>query len=408
VVPQAIAAEPEAPPARRAAEVLLVFLRLGCTSFGGPVAHMGYFRAEFVERRRWLTEATFAELLALAHALPGPASSQVGFAIGLRRAGWLGGCAAWLGFTLPSALLMLAFAAGHMWTSHPGALLALHGLQLLAVAVVAQAVWAMQRSLAPDLRRLLIAAFAAALTLLLPSPFVTLAVIAVGALAGMLLCRAGGSAAARAQQEDCGISRRGSFAATALVAVLLLFAWVVHTASAPAELFFSAMTRSGALVFGGGHVVLPLLEQTVVAPGWMRQTDFLAGYAAAQALPGPLFAFGAYVGVSIGAPAHPLLFSVLGLMGLFAPGLLFMAALLPFWSRLREVAGLAAALRGVNASVVGLLLAALIRPLAVSTLRLPLDWLVTVAACAGLVWGKLPAWALVLAVVAFAGVRALR
>ncbi len=407
MTPQTIAAEHEAPAPRRAVEVLLVFLRLGCTSFGGPVAHMGYFRAEFVERRRWLTEAAFAELLALAHALPGPGSSQVGFAIGLRRAGWMGGLAAWLGFTLPSALLMLAFAAGHVWMSGATALLALHGLQLLAVAVVAQAVWAMQRSLAPDLRRLLIAAFAAAVTLLLPSPFITLAVIATGALVGMLLCREAELPVAETQQEDCGISRRGSFAAMAVVAIMLLSASLLRTAGAPAARFFAAMTRSGALVFGGGHVVLPLLEQTVVAPGWMRQTDFLAGYAAAQALPGPLFAFGAYVGATVGAPAHPLRLGLLGLIGLFAPGLLLMAALLPFWSRLRRFPGLAAALRGINASVVGLLLAALIRPLAVSTLRSPLDWLLAAAAFAALVWAKVPAWALVLAVVAFASVRAL-
>ncbi len=387
--------------------MLLVFLRLGCTSFGGPVAHMGYFRAEFVQRRRWLPEDAFAELLALAHALPGPGSSQVGFAIGLRRAGWWGGLAAWLGFTLPSALLMLAFAAGHVWMSGAAALLALHRLQLLAVAVVAQAVWAMQRSLAPDLRRLVIAACAAALTLLSPSPFVTLAVIVSGAFSGTLLCREGGVAAAPTQQETCGISKQGSLGAAAFVAALLLCAGLLHTAHAPAARFFSAMTRSGALVFGGGHVVLPLLEQTVVAPGWMRQTDFLAGYAAAQALPGPLFAFGAYVGATVGAPTHPLLLGLLGLAGLFAPGLLLMAALLPFWSRLREFAGLAAALRGINASVVGLLLAALIRPLAVSTLRSPLDWLLAVAAFAALVWAKLPAWAVVLAVVAFATLRAL-
>jgi chromate transporter len=407
VTPQTIAAEHEAPAPRRAVEVLLVFLRLGCTSFGGPVAHMGYFRAEFVERRRWLTEAAFAELLALAHALPGPGSSQVGFAIGLRRGGWMGGLAAWLGFTLPSALLMLAFAAGHVWMSGATALLALHGLQLLAVAVVAQAVWAMQRSLAPDLRRLLIAAFAAAVTLLLPSPFITLAMIVAGALAGMLLCREGSVPVAETQQEDCGISRRGSFAAMAVVAIMLLSASLLRTAGAPGARFFSAMARSGALVFGGGHVVLPLLEQTVVAPGWMRQTDFLAGYAAAQALPGPLFAFGAYVGATVGAPAHPLRLGLLGLIALFAPGLLLMAALLPFWSRLRRFPGLAAALRGINASVVGLLLAALIRPLAVSTLRSPLDWLLAAAAFAALVWAKVPAWALVLAVVAFASVRAL-
>jgi chromate transporter len=384
----------------RFAEVFLIFLRLGCTSFGGPIAHLGYFENEFVRRRQWCSAATYTELVALAQTLPGPASSQVGFALGLLRAGIPGGLAAFIGFTLPSALLMFGFAFGatHASFNSPATTRALHGLMLVAVAVVAQAVVAMQRSLAPDPRRIAIAVIAATIALFVPGPFATLTVIAFGALAGLLLPRSPDATTEPATTVP--ISRRTATVSLALAATLFLIT-SLHFASCPAATqpstpcIASALYRSGALVFGGGHVVLPLLESTLVTPGWVSQPAFLSGYGAAQAMPGPLFSFAAYLG-AVAQPSQPITASIAALLGLFAPGLLLMLAALPFWASLRSIPTLRSALHGVNAAVVGLLFAALIKPLAATALHSPVDLAVAVACFTLLTLRRVPPWLIVL------------
>lgn len=380
-------------------EVFLVFLRLGCTSFGGPLAHLGYFQKEIVERRKWCSGSTMAEIIALAQSLPGPASSQVGFALGILRAGWLGGLAAWVGFTLPSALLMLAFAYGHSFLAGSTGNRLLHGLQIVAVAVVAQAVLAMQRSLAPDRTRMAFAIVAAGTVLFAPTQFSTLIVIGAGAAAGLWFCRP--------QEHSNGerIALRlpkaaGAAAAITFLMLLALPPFIAHYFSIPGVAVFSAFYRSGALVFGGGHVVLPLLEDAVVARGWVTQQSFLAGYGAAQALPGPLFSFGAYLGAAVRPTPSPLLFGLLGLIGIFTPGLLAMTAVLPFWNALRRNRTTQAALSGINASVVGILIAALFQPLWTTTIHTASDFWVALAAFASLTLWKFQPWIVVAAVVA--------
>ena len=389
------------PPQRRApawTEIFLVFLRLGCTSFGGPVAHLGYFQRELIDRRAWCTKETYAEIIALAQSLPGPASSQTGFALGLLRGGLSGALAAWVGFTLPSALLMFAFAFGHSLFTGPIALGALHGLELVAVAIVAQAVLSMQRSLAPNFSRLAIALTAAAITLLLPTHFATLVAIATGLLAGLLVCRMPDPSQSL-DAPPSPISRTtGLIAASLFVFLLIASELPARTSAATLLPLAAAFYRSGALVFGGGHVVLPLLNNAVVSPGWIPQPAFLAGYGAAQAVPGPLFTFAAYLGTSIGIPTHhAVLYSLAALIGIFLPGLLLITAILPFWSTLRTRPALRSALRGINASVVGVLVAALIRPLATTALHSPEDVLFALAALALLLFAKAPTWAVVLA-----------
>ncbi len=379
-------------------EVFLVFLRLGCTSFGGPVAHMGYFRREFVERRRWLSESAYAELMAIAHALPGPGSSQVGFSVGLLRAGWRGGLAAWLGFTLPSALLMVALAYGsRLWSGATGARV-FHGLQLVAAAVVSQAVVTMQRSLAPDLKRLAIAAAGFALVLFVPLPPINLLVIVLAAVLGLLLF----GRQAPPPVSSAEIALPGSVGIAAAVAFFALLAVAVSSAfvANPLLAAFAAFYRSGALVFGGGHVVLPLLEHAVVDRGWVSQPAFLAGYGAAQAMPGPLFSFGGYLGAAMAPVGHRPVYALVSLLGIFMPGLLAMAAVLPFWGRLRREPRLSAALLGVNASVVGILAAALVHPLWTSTVHSLLDVAMVVVAFLLLNVRRVQPWMVVLAVAA--------
>jgi chromate transporter len=389
---------PATSPARRpsALGVFAVFLRLGCTSFGGPVAHLGYFRKEFVDRRCWLTESTYAELLALAHALPGPGSSQVGFAIGLLRAGWPGALAAWVGFTLPSALLMFAVALGHGFFITPTGVRLSHALQLVAVAVVAQAVASMQRTLAPDATRLILAALSAAALLLLPASLANATVIALAALIGWALFRRKTlpplADAATAFPQSAGLMAGALF--FALLAIALFPA--ASTALTPFTLT-AAFYRSGALVFGGGHVVLPLLERAFVNPGWIGQSSFLTGYGAVQAMPGPLFTFAAYLAAAMAPSGHALAYALLGLLGIFLPGLLAMAAVLPFWTTLRTNHALRAALLGVNASVVGILAAALIHPLWTSTVHTSSDMLIAAAAFAALQLGRVQPWKVVAA-----------
>lgn len=348
------------PPRGSAWEVFRIFLTLGLTSFGGPVAHIGYFRREFVVRRRWTDEATFADLVALGQFLPGPASSQVGFAIGLSRAGWPGGLAAWLGFTLPSALLLIAFACLPTSAGGVAAAGAMHGLKLVAVAVVAQAVWGMAQMLTPDVRRLAIAALGAATVSFVGGPLGQVAAILLGGLAGLILCRKMFTPVigriATAVSPTMGAAMLAVFAL--LLVGLPLAASRSHTLAV-----FEAFYRSGALVFGGGHVVLPLLHDALVTPGLVPLQSFLTGYGAAQAVPGPLFAVAAYLGARLTLWPNGVWGAAVALAGIFLPGLLVMAGALPFWDRFRTGLRAQAAMRGVNAAVVGLLAAALYDPL---------------------------------------------
>jgi chromate transporter len=365
-------AEGGAAPTGSALEVLRAFTKLGFTCFGGPIAHIGYFRDEFVVRRRWLSETSYADLVALCQFLPGPASSQIGFSIGLMRAGYLGGLAAWAGFTLPSATLLVLFAygAGALGGLIGGGLL--HGLKLVAVAIVAQAVLGMARTLCPDRQRASIAVVAALIVSLASTSIAQIAAIACGAGAGLILCR--GLAAPDAGDLQIQVSRHGGLAALcaffALLVALPLIGSILHASSLD---LFDAFYRSGALVFGGGHVVLPLLREAFVTPGWVSDEAFLAGYGAAQAVPGPLFTFAAYLG-AVAEPAQRLVGAALGLIGIFLPGILVLLGTLPWWSELRQRAEAQAAMRGVNAAVVGLLGAALYNPVWATSVKAPADF----------------------------------
>jgi chromate transporter len=345
-----------------AAEVLRVFAGLGVRSFGGPIAHLGYFREEFVVRRRWLDEATYAHLVALCQFLPGPASSQVGFSIGLLRAGYLGALAAWVGFTLPSAALMVAFAFGaHVLAGVAGAGLA-HGLQLAAVAIVAAAVISMARALCPDRTRASIAFAALAIVLAGGSALAQLAAIAAGGAAGLAFCRAAALPAAPARALP--VSRPAAVAALALFVALLVGLPVLGEAThSQTTGLFAAFYRSGALVFGGGHVVLPLLREAVVAPGWLSDAAFLSGYGAAQAVPGPLFSFAAYLGALVNVGPRGIAGAALALLAIYLPGMLLLLGALPLWQGLRGARPIAGLVAGVHAAVVGLLAAALYDPI---------------------------------------------
>ncbi|QEZ43988.1 chromate efflux transporter [Cupriavidus oxalaticus] len=376
--------------------VFLVFLRLGLTSFGGPVAHLAFFREELVRRRQWLSEAAYADVVALCQCLPGPASSQAGIALGLSRAGYAGALAAWLGFTLPSALLMILFALG---VSHYGMAAApgvLHGLKLVAVAVVAQAVWGMARTLCRGPVRIAIMVAATGAVLALPGAWAQVAVMAVAALAGALLLRP----ALAGTHEPLGLPVSHRAGALLLVAFALLLAGLpvlAQLSADPAVRLFDAFYRAGALVFGGGHVVLPLLDAAVVAPGWVGKETFLAGYGVAQAMPGPLFTFAAFLGASLQVPPAGWASGLLCTVAIFVPGALLVVGTLPYWESLRRNRRAQAALAGVNAAVVGLLLAALWQPVWVSAVHGPLDIvLVGLALVALMVW-KLPPWLVVLA-----------
>ncbi|HEX4185385.1 MAG TPA: chromate efflux transporter [Stellaceae bacterium] len=358
---------------RSALEVLRVFLRLGVTCFGGPIAHIGYFRDEFVVRRRWIDEQSYADLVGLCQFLPGPASSQVGFSIGLTRAGYRGGLAAWTGFTLPSAIALVLFAYGAGELGGPVGIGLLHGLKLVAVAIVAQAVWGMARTLCPDRERASIAVAAALIILFSGSSVSQIAAILLGGVAGLWLCRAGPPTTTG--HLTVPVSRTVGLAALfvffLLLAGLPVLRGLVH---AQAIDLFGAFYRSGALVFGGGHVVLPLLREAFVTPGWVSDDAFLAGYGAAQAVPGPLFTFAAYLGAIVSPSPHGLIGAGLGLIGIFLPGLLILIGTLPFWETFRRRAGAQAVMRGVNAAVVGLLGAALYNPVWTSSVKTPADF----------------------------------
>jgi chromate transporter len=378
-------------------DVFRIFLRLGLTSFGGPIAHIGYFRREFVLNRQWLDERAYADLVGLCQFLPGPASSQVGFALGLSRRGLSTGLAAWLGFTLPSALLLFLFAGLATSFTGPYATATIHGLKIVAVAVVAQALWGMAQSLTPDLRRIAIAAVAAAIVAFLAGAFGQILAIILGALAGLLLCR--DMATTGASPLRVTISRPLALASLILF-TLLLTAGPLLGAANHSMAVFNAFYRSGALVFGGGHVVLPLLSDAVVRPGWLPSESFLAGYGAAQAVPGPLFTISAYMGALLNTPPNGAWGATLALVAIFLPGMLLLMGALPFWDQLRNRPGLQAAMRGINAAVVGILAAALYNPLWTSAIT---DWRDAVLAAAGfvlLVFAKLPSWAIVLTITA--------
>jgi chromate transporter len=352
----------------RSPEVLRIFLKMGLISFGGPVAHIGYFRDEFVLRRRWIDDPTFSDLVALCQFLPGPASSQLGFSIGLLRAGYLGGLAAWVGFTLPSALLLVLAAFAADAAVGPLAVGLIHGLKLVAVAIVAQAVWGMARSLCPDRERASMAAVAVVIMLSSTSSIAQIAVLLSGGIAGFWLCRP--SIPAPAAAIAVTVSRRAGKVSLVLFSVLLIGLPLLRRfESWNALALFDAFYRSGALVFGGGHVVLPLLRNAFVATGWVSDDAFLAGYGAAQAVPGPLFTFAAYLGAVAAPSSHRITGAVLGLIGIFLPGMLILVGALPFWETFRARADAQAVMRGINATVVGLLGAALYQPIWTSSIK---------------------------------------
>lgn len=375
--------------------VFLIFLRLGLTSFGGPVAHLGYFRDEFVTRRRWLSERTYADLVALCQFLPGPASSQVGIALGLSRAGYGGALAAWLGFTLPSAVVLILFAMGI--AQHSAAIPSgvLHGLKVVAVAVVAQAVWGMARNLCTDATRITVMLIAACIALLQTSAWGQVGVIAAAALAGPLWLKAPSPTTLDALPIT--LSRRTGAMWLALFLVLLAGLPLLAQFTTRQDVaVIDAFYRTGALVFGGGHVVLPLLQAEVVPTLWVSNDVFLAGYGAAQAMPGPLFTFAAFLGASMQQPPTGWPGGLLCLLAIFAPSFLLVMGAMPFWESLRRSPRTQAALAGVNAAVVGLLLAALYQPVWTSAIFSARDFgLALIALVALMVW-KLPPWLVVL------------
>ncbi len=369
-------AQQRAGPAGTVAEVLLAFLKLGLTAFGGPVAHLGYFRAELVQRRRWLSEQAYVELVGVCQFLPGPTSSQTGFALGLLRAGPWGGLAAWAGFTLPSAVLLVVFAAcANTLPASPVGTGLLHGLKLVAVAVVAQAVWGMARALCPDQPRAGIALLATAVATFAPVSIGQLGAIVLGAFVGLVLCHEG-TAPSAPETMPLRVPPWVGVACLAAFAALLAVSLLVHGHGLAV---FGAFYRSGALVFGGGHVVLPLLHDAVVGPGWVSDDVFLAGYSAAQAVPGPLFTFAAFLGAALRPGAGGITGAIIPLLAIFLPGLLLLVGVLPFWERWRLYPGARAVVRGANAAVAGLLGAALYDPVWTSAVRRPSDFVLALA-----------------------------
>jgi chromate transporter len=388
-------------------EVLAAFFRLGLTSFGGPVAHLGYFREEFVHRRRWLDDKSYADLVALCQFLPGPASSQVGLAVGLLRGGYAGALAAWIGFTLPSAVAMVLFgygigalgdAAGSGW---------LHGLKVAAVAVVAQAVLGMARTLAPDRARATLAVVAAIIALGAPSSWGQIGAIVLGGIVGALLLHSGEEIAPAALPLH--VSRaRGALLLAVFFALLIGLPLLAAAIPSQALKEFDAFYRAGSLVFGGGHVVLPLLQASVVPPGWVDNDAFLAGYGAAQAVPGPLFTFAAYLGTVMDPPPNGWIGAAICLIAIFLPSFLLVIGALPFWEQLRRRPVAQASLRGVNAAVVGLLLAALYQPVWTVGITDAADFALAVAAFLLLFMWQTPPWLVVILSAAAGALMSLR
>lgn len=377
-------------------QVFLVFLRLGLSSFGGPVAHLGYFREEFVSRKKWLSEQSYADLVALCQFLPGPASSQVGLALGLSRAGYMGALAAWMGFTLPSAIALTIFALSIATINAdllPGVL---QGLKIVAVAVVVQAVWGMAKSLCPDRQRLTIMALCASVLLLVPGVWVQVGVILVAGVAGLVLFKP--LPASERESLAFPLSRRaGLFWLGLFLSGLIVLPLAARMAPSQTIALIDAFYRAGSLVFGGGHVVLPLLQAEVVLPGWVNNNTFLAGYGAAQAVPGPLFTFASFLGASMQVGPGGWLGSAICLLAVFAPSFFLVAGALPFWEQLRHNRRMQAALTGINAAVVGILLAALYHPVWTSAIHAPQDFALALLAFMALVFWKTPPWLVVLA-----------
>lgn len=378
-----------------ALEVFKIFLLLGFTSFGGPIAHLGYFREEFVARRKWLDERAYADLVALCQFTPGPASSKVGIGIGLSRAGLPGALAAWAGFTAPSALALILFAFGVDAFAHNADAGWLHGLKVVAVAVVAQAVWGMARNLTPDARRFSVAVGASIIAMSFPTSWGQIGAILAGAIVGILWLGA--------KVDDSHVDMRISLGKTAgTVSLVLFFALLIGlpllAAAYPSHALalFDSFYRSGSLVFGGGHVVLPLLQSEVVPAGWVSNDAFLAGYGAAQAVPGPLFTFAAYLGAVMGPEPNGWLGAALCTAAIFLPAFFLTIGVLPFWGDLRRLPTVRSALVGVNAAVVGLLLAALYHPVWTSAIKGTPDFALGLAAFALLVFWKTPPWLVVL------------
>jgi len=386
------------------AEIFAAFLKLGLTSFGGPIAHLGYFRAEFVEQRKWLSESSYADIVALCQFLPGPASSQVGFTLGILRGnGLLGGLAAWFAFTMPSAIILFAFALGATAFTGPFAEGVLHGLKLVAVAVVAQAIWGMASSLTPDRERAGIALAAVAIVVFVGGSFGQISAIALGAVAGLILCRTNGPGPA----GHLGFSvphRHGAVALVVFTGLFVITPLVAAKTGSQGLALFDAFYRSGALVFGGGHVVLPLLQAEVVTPGWVSNADFLAGYGMAQAVPGPLFTFAAYLGAVTGPPPNGLAGATIALVALSLPGLLLVYGMLPFWDALRLRPAAQAAMRGTNAAVVGILGAAFYNPVWISAVLTPRDFAVALTGFLLLTVWKLAPWIVVILLAAAGGI----
>jgi len=375
-------------------EVLGASTRLGLTSFGGPIAHLGYFREEYVVRRRWIDEARYADLVALCQFLPGPASSQVSIALGILRAGLLGGVAAWVGFTLPSALALVAFAYGLQTVGVTDAGW-LHGLKVVAVAVVAQAVWGMARSLAADRPRASLAILAAIATLASRTATIQVLVIVVAGVLGRIFLPSSETPAAPATRVPIG--KRLAVASLALFFALLIALPIArHVVTSQALAVFDSFYRAGSLVFGGGHVVLPLLQAEVVPPGWVTDEEFIAGYGAAQAVPGPLFTFAAYLGAAMHEPPNGWVGAAWALVAIFLPAFLLVVGALPFWELVRQRASVQAALRGINAAVVGLLLAALYDPVWKSAVTGPADFGLALVAFGLLMFWRVPPWLVVL------------
>jgi len=374
--------------------VFIIFLRLGLTSFGGPIAHLGYFHNEFVTRQRWLSERSFVELVTLCQFLPGPVSSQVGMALGLSRSGYAGALAAWAGFTLPSAIALTLFALGISNYGHDISPGVLHGLKIAAVAMVAQAVWGMARNHCPDGLRVTFMAIAAYTVLLIPSAWGQVGVIIMAGIAGLLLCKP-----AYVSVHDplpISVSRRAgvgwlSLFFTLLAGLPVLAQLIPGQTMAMVDIFY----RAGSLIFGGGHVILPLLQVEMVPSGWVSNESFLAGYGAAQAVPGPLSTFASFLGTSMSSEATAWVDGMICLVAIFMPSFLLVTGALPFWEQLRCNSHMQAALIGVNAAVVGLLLAALYQPLWTSTIHLPQDFGLALIALIALMFWKLPPWQVV-------------
>jgi len=376
-----------------AGEVFLTFLKLGLTSFGGPIAHLGYFREELVNRRKWLSDQAYADLVALCQFLPGPASSQVGFALGMMRAGWLGALAAFIAFTLPSALILLVFATTAASIAGPIGTGALDGLKIVAVAIVAQAVWGMAKNLCPDKERAAIAVVAVAMLAFLPGAMGMVGAIIVGAALGLVLGR--GTGAPVGGHITMPVTRRSAGAAL-LVFVGLLVVLPLLSGQGQALAVFDSFYRAGALVFGGGHVVLPLLEAEVVQPGWVTPDAFLAGYGAAQAVPGPLFTFAAYLGAVLGPEPNGVAGAVIALVAVFLPGFLILIGVLPFWDQFRSMPRAQSLMQGANAAVVGILGAALYSPVFTSAISDMRDFTLALACFVLLMAWKMPPWGVVI------------